>query len=332
MRKASMNLSERSFSLKEIVKAFPPMITDRNIRIIYDISDAASGTFQGPITYSRWPEMQLPTELVGPTTTTVTASPDFFSYDAAEAADSTTVVWHLNFSHFDLFKYYGSGLFAQDEMQVAEHPVLASLREALRHENMSTLTVEDGKPTPILVRGAERRVHVATNPSASAGRPGGLYGSRFSQAREEVVREAITILNPSTVSNIIAMEAPTVGNGEYTTAQIRYILSTAHTAFRAAKTESETAAPGAKVTIHTGFWGCGAYGGNRQLMTILQFHAARLARIERLVYHTGDKYELSHFKSAVETLQYINGKTTNTESLITYLTKQGFRWGISDGN
>ncbi len=40
--------------------------------------------------------------------------------------------------------------------------------------------------------------------------------------------------------------------------------------------------------IHTGFWGCGAFGGNRVLMTTLQILAAEMAGLERVVFHTGD--------------------------------------------
>lgn len=39
--------------------------------------------------------------------------------------------WHINFADKHLFGYYGGGLFAQDEMQAAEIPTLASVRESL---------------------------------------------------------------------------------------------------------------------------------------------------------------------------------------------------------
>jgi hypothetical protein len=50
--------------------------------------------------------------------------------------------WYLNFAHYNLFCAYGGSLFAQDEMQVAEHPPLCSLREALLDSNIKPLTVE----------------------------------------------------------------------------------------------------------------------------------------------------------------------------------------------
>jgi hypothetical protein len=327
-----MMYASRTFDPVDILMRFPPKVKDRNVRMVYDIANATDTTFKGPIRYSRHGEEPLPAHVPVPITTTDAPSPDFFRYDPTEAADPGKVVWHLNFAHYDLFRYYGSGLFAQDEMQVAEHPVLASLREALVHEKLSTLTVEEGRPTPILIRGAERRVSVATNPNASEGRPSGLYGNRFSQAQPDVVRRAITKLNPSTISNIIAMEAPPGGSGDYTVAQIRYILSTAYTAFHAAKQESTAPHPGTSTTIHTGYWGCGAYGGNRILMTMLQLHAAQLAQVDQLVFHTGDKYELQPYKTAKETLQIIQRESADTESFIQRVARQGYRWGVSDGN
>ena len=43
----------------------------------------------------------------------------------------------------------------------------------------------------------------------------------------------------------------------------------------------------ARVVVHTGHWGCGAFGGNRVLMALLQVVAARMAGLERLVFHAG---------------------------------------------
>lgn len=58
------------------------------------------------------------------------------------------VEWHVNFADPRLFTAYGSGLFAQDEMQVAEHPALAALREVLSARRWPTLTEERGALTP----------------------------------------------------------------------------------------------------------------------------------------------------------------------------------------
>jgi len=64
------------------------------------------------------------------------------------------------------------------------------------------------------------------------------------------------VLDPPTISNILAIEAPPGDWGLYSTAQILLVLRTAVAGYRAAGAESE-----GEVVIHTGFWSCGAYGG-----------------------------------------------------------------------
>lgn len=38
--------------------------------------------------------------------------------------------------------------------------------------------------------------------------------------------------------------------------------------------------------IHTGYWGCGAYGGNREPMPLLQLIAACESKFVTLVFHS----------------------------------------------
>jgi hypothetical protein len=237
--------------------------------------------------------------------------------------------WYLNFAAQDLFAYYGSGLAAQDELQVAEHPALGSLREALLKSGLSTLVREGTKATPVLIREVPRRVRIATDPNALEGRPSGLYGNLFAKSSPEVVRQAVTKLNPATRSNILAIEAPAYGTGQYTAGQIRMILATAYTGFRAAKL---TDGPGMATEIHTGYWGCGAYGGNRVLMAALQVIAARMAGVEGLVFHAGDKAGVAQFQEAQRVVGEVLKEEEETEEVISRLDKRGFRWGVSDGN
>ena len=82
--------------------------------------------------------------------TALEARADLFHYAPPETPN--TLVWHLNFAHHHLFVAYGGGLMAQDELQVAEHPALGSLREALVATSaVLPLTVERGQPTPITI-------------------------------------------------------------------------------------------------------------------------------------------------------------------------------------
>jgi hypothetical protein len=255
---------------------------------------------------------------------------DFFTY---ETPPQNRVDWHLNFSHYDLFCAYGGPLFAQDEMQVAEHPALASLRHALLDARIKPLTVEGGKATPVLIRGVERRCAIATDPNFAEGRPYGLYGNNFYQATEDAVRLATKIIDPPTISNILAMEAPACGAGRYTRVEIEFVFLTALTGFSAAVLESEQrVSPEVQTAIHTGFWGCGAYGGNRTLMPLIQMIAACGSGVARLVFHSGP--DIAGYDTALKLLEELLpvGQEVDLDQLLSQLEGMGFEWGVSDGN
>jgi hypothetical protein len=57
------------------------------------------------------------------------------------------------------------------------------------------------------------------------------------------------------------------------------------------------------VVVHTGFWGCGAFGGNRVLMALLQAIAAQLASLEVLVFYTFDSGGTQALETALSTLR-----------------------------
>jgi hypothetical protein len=253
---------------------------------------------------------------------------DVYDY-APVLKEPGAVEWHVNFADPNLFVAYGSGLFAQDEMQVVEHPILGALKEALTARGISARTVERQRPTPILVMGAERRCRVATDQNAEEGRPYGLYGNAFAAAPAEAVRRATTRIDPPTVTNIIAMAAPGGGQGRYTATEIEFVLTTAYTGFRAAVLQNGDA----PTAVHTGFWGCGAFGGNRVLMALLQILAGRMAGVERLVFHTFDAAGNTAFDAALHRLnEALNGSSIETGTVVDRIAAMGFEWGLSDGN
>ena len=68
---------------------------------------------------------------------------------------------------------------------------------------------------------------------------------------------------------------------------MRRELDKAYCAFRAAV----DAAKGAKgattaVVVETGHWGCGAFGGDREVKAAIQLMAAAQARVDKVVYYT----------------------------------------------
>ncbi|KAH3765352.1 Tyrosyl-tRNA synthetase [Pelomyxa schiedti] len=345
----------RQFDAAVIGKTYPPKVTSPNKRIVYGMSCAKP--HQGIITFTRWRAMSLQSayKITHPT---LSPSLDFsgtllncvdgaFLYEPVDP-NSNIVPWHMNFADKQLFGFYGGSLFAQDEMQVAEHPILASLRAALLacpDELCKPITSNASQPTPCAIRGAERRVHIAIEPNTSLGRPNGLYGHQFGQAPANVVTEACTLLSPPTISNILAMEAPKFGKGAYTLSQLNFILQTAYTGYKAAVLESKaymleqgksTTEP--FVVMHTGGWGTGAFGGNKVVMTLMQVIAAAFAGVGQIMFHCFDNSGRDAFTEAVSILETVIPPITNSNhqvpvsSLLNAIQALGLLWGQTDGN
>ena len=328
-------LYRREFRAADIMANYPPQWHHPNKVAVHRLACPPGCRHEGVITVSRWGAMPLPQALEPAVhQTELVVREDVFDYEPS--LPPPAVEWHLNFAASDLFCAYGGGLFAQDEMQVAEHPALGSVREALLAAGLSTRPVEGGKPTPILVKGVQRRCRIATDRNPAEGRPNGLYGNNFATADESAIRRAVTVIEPPTVSNIVAIEAPPGGYGTYRKEEIEFILTTAFTGFAAARLESlGSSAPPPQVAIHTGFWGCGAYGGNRTLMALLQLLAAQLAKIDKLVFHTVDHVGAGALAAATRTLREIAGgrqQPVPLRQLIADIEGRRFRWGVSDGN
>lgn len=132
------------------------------------------------------------------------------------------------------------------------------------------------------------------------------------------------------------MAAPSGGRGDYTEREIEAIFTTAYTAFAAARQESVShAGPHAQTVVHTGFWGCGAFGGNRKLMVALQALAARATQIQRLVVHAADPAGVDEAHRGLDVAQNLAarcGATCPLDALIGRAVILGYRWGVSDGN
>jgi hypothetical protein len=311
-------LFRREYDAADLARKHPPHWFDRNKIAIHEA--LALPAPAGAVAVTRWQpgprDERLPAAWPE-----VEIRADYFTYDSDPSS------WHVNFADSHLFGGYASGLMAQDELQVVEHPILASVREALLDENLAAFTVEKGRPTPVLVRGAERRCAIDLAPNAE--RPQGLYGNVFSRTETAAVLRAVRPIDPPTTSHILAMEAPKHGGDRYTLATLRNVIETAVTGFAAARIET----PGGEATIHTGFWGCGVYGGNRTLMTQLQVAAARIAGIKRVVFHAGRAPEVAAAALAMLAGFDSWAAAEGTEAkLLAQIEAQGLRWGSSDGN
>ena len=326
-------IDELSIDGESLFKEYPPIWHDDNKLIVFEIAKSSGYPFNGKISYKRWPQFELPKRIYD-NKLKFSAHAEVFKY--AEQKDPKIVDWHLNFADPDLFVAYGSELLAQDEIQVAEHPILGSIREMLISKKCYAETVDDdGNPTPVTITGAQRRCVIDTQPNPKIGCPDGIYGNAFEIATEEQVRASTRTISPPTISNILAISAPSGGSGDYTVEDMLKVLNTAYTGFSCARKESEKLVPeNPKTLIHTGFWGCGAFGGNRTLMTILQCFAADLAKVDLEFWAVND----SGVKVAEESYDlYRASRDTrainrHTSRFLDRLVARKYQWGESDGN
>ncbi|MFA6166532.1 MAG: hypothetical protein WC700_07955 [Gemmatimonadaceae bacterium] len=128
---APLPLHRDTFNAHRLMTEHPPALRDPNKQVVFDVACPAGTVHEGEIVYSRWPAFALPEviDLEG-ATERVEVRESVYNYSPATGIEGA-VEWHVNFADPRLFTAYGSGLFAQDEMQVAEHPALGALRETL---------------------------------------------------------------------------------------------------------------------------------------------------------------------------------------------------------
>jgi hypothetical protein len=289
-----------------------------NKQIVFDLACPPDSIHSGLVELTRWAALALP-ERVELVATDIAPVADVYDYGSDDG------VWHVNFADPELFVAFASSLLAQDELQCAEHPALCSLRLALREEGQPARTEDEGAATPVLVTGVERRVELDCNV---------LYGNRFAAASPSIVRAHMRVLTPPTRSNIIAIAAPTGGPGPYWRRQIDHIVVTAYTGFVAAAYESRRLWPDAPFEIRTGFWGCGAFGGNRTLMTMLQLLAARMARVDRLRFYTVTPSGMPDFAAGASALEDVLARGTPGEpldALLERIADLDLEWGVGNG-
>ena len=317
------------YEAADLIREHPPIWQHPNKEVVYEIACSSGFPFSGEVVYVRWPAQTLPNSVPEPLPITVCSG--VFEY--AVPTDSLSVEWHMNFADPSLFVVYGSRLLAQDELQVAEHPVLGSLREALIAQDMIAETVDAlDNPTPVTVTGVQRRCVINTLPNPEIGCPNGLYGNAFAAATEKQVRTVTAALTPPTVSNILAMAAIPGGYGEYSRKEILSVLTTAYTGFLAAHTESRRLlSTVTRTVIHTGFWGCGAFGGNRSLMVMLQKLAGDLAGVE-LVFWAFDESGVRLADAACQRVVQMYKTADTLDEVVNLMVHEKFKWGISDGN
>lgn len=175
-----------------------------------------------------------------------------------------------------------------------------------------------------------------------------IYGNKFQSATEDDLREAFNKQEPPQTVNLIAIEALSYGQGDYTRDQIRFLLDTCYSGFKAAQILAlktfrlnkgahissrrggrNTAIHDIRTIVHTGFWGCGAYGNNKLLILVVQCLAAHWAMIDKLVFHLqSDEYAklVTDAQAIVDSL----AKIADVNQVIEDLYNRKFQWDKSN--
>ena len=321
---AALLLARRELDAADLWKSHPPLIRHPKKQALLEIAVGAGRLPEGTLVVSRW----APGEVgggarIGPARQTSSVD-GAYRYPRTEAGVDG---WHVNFADPELFAFYGGPPFAQDEIQVAEHPLLACVREMLIQQRdgsspLRALTREGGRPTPMLFHDVPRWSTIDTTGPGT-----GIYGRRLHLASLDEISGATQRLEGAPTTKLLAMAAPQ-GSGIYTPEQLLDVLVTAATGFAAARAESR---PNARVRVHTGHWGTGAFGGNRVLMAASQVLAARIAGIDELVYYSLDAGGLRAFAEGLAIADGVE-EERSIDEIVGLLDSHGFVWGRSDGH
>jgi hypothetical protein len=254
--------------------------------------------------------------------TSVVAVPNepYDYFDASIPENSGIYTCYVNFADSELFGYWFQPHFAQDEIQVAEHPDLARVAVELNYPNCWE--------KPCLISNAQRTCKIVNL--------SGIYGWKFMSSALAEARKHVVQVKPTTKTNILAMAAIHVdkrlAGRKYSRDDIIILFKTAYTAFRMVVVEKKVKNNFEKVIINTGNWGTGAFGNDHKLVAVLQILAARLADVDGLRYFTYSDHGSKQFNNAVRWIEknVYGGETV--DELIDLLDKEkSFVYGLANG-
>ena len=329
-----IRLGKGSFTVGELLEENPPAYRDDFKREIYSeaVEFFASRQASLAIGFSRNTCRELSEIAIRPEAAKmpeIVTVPHYFRYDDPPCGEE--IPWYLNFADPCLFIAYDSCLFAQDEIQTLEHPMLAAVMlrlYGLGEPELRPLTVENRQPTPWIFENVPRWIEVNTLPVDENGETQSIYGNAFCIADHALLRRAITVKgDPAGCSNIIAMAAPSPGYGVYQPHQIRQLLGTVLAGFSPAV--EAAAERERKSVIHTGRWGAGAFGGSEELALCVQIIGGMLTGVSKLCFHAVSEEFL---ENARETAETVVAASADAEEIEERLLDIGYEWGESDGN
>jgi len=256
--------------------------------------------------------------------------------------------WTANFGDKNVFYGSATDLCAQDEIQALEHPILSFVHNYAKEHSLSVIHLEEGHA--LLVQGAVRRAVLDTETEFEGLQEldgntskGTLYGKNFGKARKEHIEAAIQKIAPQE-NNLFVMSAPDVRARQegslYSEEDIWALLHNSYTAFKAIQRKDPDA------IVHTGNWGCGAWGNDPTLVAVIQLAAARMAGIKEVHYYPLNEQEalvtaaqiLNQIEATglVKTADGVNEENPSDIGLVNCLVQNAknlnFRYRRGDGN
>lgn len=296
-----------------------PTIRDSNKRYVYDqVMKGRQVDDQLTVTYHAYPAQEIrKVRVFGGIPLHIEQNSGKFPFPDS---DEEHEHWTADFADNDLLGFCKGGLLAQEELLCVEHPSLVHLKEELEKSDETRYLSRPNSPDRIaLIRGAKRRAVF------------NMYGNGFASASHEEINRHLQVIPDPQASNIFAFAAP-VGapNTPYSRSDFETAFIRAYNAFRAMKEGGDER--NKTVVVHTGNWGCGAFGGNPVIMNLLQMLAASAAGVEHLnFYPMSARQEMTEANRIFDEVQRVKPIAT-VEEVISYLEKNyEFKWGVSNG-
>lgn len=238
--------------------------------------------------------------------------------------------------------------FAQDEIQQVEFPDLLGwlnvISDSSRCESAGVRLVEgsldavhrhcveQNRCTPWLFSGLPHKLRVAMR--TPAGHP--CYGHQASrlwthnnpEVRDDLLA-AVTPVQELRRCNLMYLWSLPPCHGCYTVEDCRQITERLYCGLIGWK---HVYGANVRLELHTGNWGCGAFGGNVRLHTMLQMLAATAAGcVDRVIYHSPTARELELAQKWTELLAQVPARETTFDAIFAKLVENRIQWSAGDG-